>query len=605
MELKTWIFNAKTAFGYIPKFLNLIRKTDKAYFLYLLGETLLAALQTFPNMFLLKASADALTKKIPFRSYVYIVLIWILLDLLRNLLWNYFNSSGPAHRGRLLNILKNRFSEKCLEMDYEMLSDKEILDKKELADNAIHKGFGSATWEFLIIFSNIFVLCGTLAIILSIDHITLLITIFIIAISSIPSYLFQKKQYGLSVKMTELNRKYDYLNNTFSDFTNAKEIRVYKMIGPISNRLRSLINDKQKIVCKDKNISLIKNIISIVINTLLELSVYIILGLKVLSGAITLGSFLLCADALRQLRNQLSGISNWFVEYSNASRYIKHYFDFINLKSKFKSGNQQPLSDFSDFEIKFNNVSFKYPGQDEYSLRNINISIMKGEKLSIVGENGAGKTTFIKLLMRLYDPTIGSITLNGINIKDICYDEYLSLFSTIFQDYKLFAFTIGENITSLDNVVSDDHMLYKAAYKAGIDSKISLLKYKYNTRLYRIFDNEGVELSGGEEQKLAIARALYKNSSIIILDEPTSALDPRAEYEIYKSFSTLVDGKTSIFISHRLSSTRFSDKIAVFDKGEIIEYGAHDTLIINEGLYHELFKMQAQYYDQMWEAGII
>ncbi len=605
MKLKMWLINAKTAFGYIPQFFKLIWDTDKVYFFYLFGETLLLAMQTFPNMFLLKASADALTKEVSFYSYVYIVLIWIFIDFLRGMLWNYFNNSGPAHRSRLLMILRNRFSEKCLEMDYEMLSSKEILDMKELANNAINKGFGTATWEFLLMFNNIFILGGTLAIIVSIDYIVLLITIIIVAISTIPAYLFKRKQYDLSVKMAELNRKYDYLNNTFSDFSNNKEIRIYNMVSSISKRIQALIGDKKKIVNKDENISLAKNLIGVFVNTFMEVCVYIILGFKVLAGVITLGSFLLCADALRQFRSQLSGISNWFIEYSNAARYIKHYFDFINLPSKFKSGNQNKLEDFTDYEIKFNNVSFKYPGQDKYSLKNINISIKKGEKLSIIGENGAGKTTFIKLLMRLYDPTEGTITFNEVNIKDICYDDYLSIFSTVFQDYKLFALTIGENISSLGEATSNGDMLSNAAQKAGIEKKIESLKYKYNTKLYRIFDEEGVELSGGEEQKLAIARALYKNSCIVILDEPTSALDPHAEYEIYKSFSELVEDKTSVFISHRLSSTRFSDKIAVFKNGEIIEYGIHGTLMANKGLYNELFNMQAQYYDQIWEAEII
>lgn len=217
-----------------------------------------------------------------------------------------------------------------------------------------------------------------------------------------------------------------------------------------------------------------------------------------------------------------------------------------------------------------------------------------GEKLSIVGENGAGKTTFIKLLTRLYDPTDGEIFLDGLNIKDIDYDSYMSVFSTVFQDYKLFAFSLQENVAL--GLPQDKAKVESALRRVGFGDRLGRLKNGVDTAVYKNFDAEGFEPSGGESQKIAMARALYKNAPVFVLDEPTAALDPRAEFEIYQHFNELVEGKTTIYISHRLSSTKFCDKIAVFDHGHIVEYGTHDELMKKKGKYAELFKMQAQFY---------
>ena len=247
-------------------------------------------------------------------------------------------------------------------------------------------------------------------------------------------------------------------------------------------------------------------------------------------------------------------------------------------------------------EITFENVSFTYPYQKVQSLKNVNIIIRKGEKISIVGENGAGKTTFVKLLLRLYEPSEGRILLNGVDIKQIKYRDYIKLFSTVFQDYKLFAFKIGDNVTALDRSKLYNNQVLKCINDAGLNAKVKNLDNGIDTYLYNIYDENGIELSGGEAQKLAIARALYKDSPVVILDEPTAALDPRAEYEIYTKFMTLVESKTSIFISHRLSSTKFCDRVIVFKDGRIVESGSHSELLKSEGYYAKLFNMQAQFY---------
>lgn len=247
------------------------------------------------------------------------------------------------------------------------------------------------------------------------------------------------------------------------------------------------------------------------------------------------------------------------------------------------------------YTIEFKNVSFKYPNTEKFVLKDVSIKIESGTRLSIVGYNGAGKTTFIKLLCRLYKPTSGVIYLNGVDISTIDFDKYRDILAVIFQDYQLFSFSIKENI-DLDSEY-DESRVNEAIEKSGLKEKIESLSKGLNTSIGREFDEEGIEFSGGECQKLAIARAIYKDAPLIILDEPASALDPIAEYDVYKRFSELAAGKCAVYISHRLSSTRFTDKIAVFSDGEICEYGSHNELMqIEGGVYRNMFDMQAQYY---------
>ena len=245
--------------------------------------------------------------------------------------------------------------------------------------------------------------------------------------------------------------------------------------------------------------------------------------------------------------------------------------------------------------IEFSHVSFKYPRSEQYVLKDINLKITSGEHLSVVGLNGAGKTTFIKLLCRLYDVTEGEILIDGVNIKEYSEEEYRKLFAVVFQDFQLFAFSLKDNIALGDT--AEDAEINRVLELAGFYEDAQKLPEGLDTMLYKSFDEKGTELSGGQQQKTAIARALYKDAPIVILDEPTAALDPVAEYDIYRRFDTLVGGKTAIYISHRLSSCKFCDRIAVFAENTIKEYGTHEELVDKKnGIYAELFAAQAQYY---------
>ena len=248
------------------------------------------------------------------------------------------------------------------------------------------------------------------------------------------------------------------------------------------------------------------------------------------------------------------------------------------------------------FEFKFENVSFKYPGHEKYVLKNINLTIEAGSKLAVVGINGAGKTTLTKLLMRLYEPTEGRILLNGVDVKKYDRDTYFKIFAPVFQNIEIFAFPVWQNISMKPENETDKNRTMEALEKSGLDEKINKYENKIDTMLLRIFDPNGVDLSGGERQRLAMARALYQNREVLVLDEPTAALDALAEDRMYQEFNQMVKGKTAIFISHRLSSTRFCDKIVMFEDGRIIEEGTHEQLINANGKYRNMFQVQAQYY---------
>ena len=303
------------------------------------------------------------------------------------------------------------------------------------------------------------------------------------------------------------------------------------------------------------------------------------------------------------LENIIDSISNLLTLVKNFNLSCSRVFEIIDNQKyeKEKFGNQHINKINGNFEFK--NVSFKYPGSDNYAVNDVNMKFEIGKRLAVVGMNGSGKTTFIKLLCRLYDPTEGEILLNGIDIRKYNYREYMDIFAVVFQDFKLLSLKLGENVAS--NIVYDKDKVVDCLNKAGFAERLAYLPDGLETYLYKDYQQSGIEVSGGEAQKIAIARALYKDAPFIILDEPTAALDPLAEEEIYNKFNDIAGDKTAVYISHRLSSCKFCDEIVVFHEGKVIQQGNHDQLLADEsGKYHELWHAQAQYYAKKTKVSI-
>ena len=332
------------------------------------------------------------------------------------------------------------------------------------------------------------------------------------------------------------------------------------------------------------------------LNTVLQFVLYAVLIYGALKGDVTVGSIAKYVSCVTMLLGAVTTLIVGINTTLENNLHLKQYFSYFDIPNNMYKGTLTvEKRDDREYYVEFCNVSFKYPNTDTYALRNVNIKFKVGEKLAVVGVNGSGKSTFIKLMCRLYDPTEGVILLNGVDIRKYDYDEYMSLFSVVFQDFKLFSFPLGQNVAaSLDY---DKERVVTCLTQAGFSSRLGEMPMGTETCLYKDYDNNGVEISGGEAQKIALARALYKDAPFFVLDEPTASLDPISEYEVYSKFNEITGGRTAVYISHRLASCRFCDNIAVFDNGSVIQFGTHDSLLADEsGKYYELWHAQAQYY---------
>ena len=324
--------------------------------------------------------------------------------------------------------------------------------------------------------------------------------------------------------------------------------------------------------------------------------VYAFVCLKAWAGAFAVGSVAQYVGAITALSGSVGTLVSTWGEFRANAVFLRQTYKFLDTPSEMYQGSltTEKRSD-RNYEIEFRDVSFRYPGAEDYALRHVSMKFRVGERLAVVGENGSGKTTFIKLLCRLYDPTEGAILLNGIDIRKYDYDEYIALFSVVFQDFQLLSFSLGQNVAAA--VQYNPERAKACLQKAGFGDRLAQLPDGLETKLYKDFDEKGVQISGGEAQKIALARALYKDAPFVVLDEPTAALDPIAEMEVYEKFNEIVGDRTAVYISHRLSSCRFCDSIAVFDHGSIIQRGTHESLLQNEdGKYFALWNAQAQYY---------
>ena len=322
--------------------------------------------------------------------------------------------------------------------------------------------------------------------------------------------------------------------------------------------------------------------------------IYLFVCLKAWAGAFPIGSATQYIGAVAGVFSGISGLIVCMETIRTNGEFLGNTYEYLDIPNSMYQGSltTEKRSD-RQYEVEFRDVSFRYPGSESYALRHVNMKFKVGRRLAVVGMNGSGKTTFIKLLCRLYDPTEGQILLNGIDIRKYRYDEYMNIFSVVFQDFQLFAMPLGENVAT--SAVYDRALAEDCLRKAGFGDRLGTIGL--DTHLYKELDKDGVVVSGGEAQKIAIARALYKDAPFIILDEPTAALDPVAEAEIYSKFNDIAGDKTAIYISHRLSSCKFCDEIAVFDGGAVIQQGTHENLLADtNGKYYELWHAQAQYY---------
>ena len=518
--------------------------------------------------------------------------------------------------------LQMKLAEKCVAMDFQHTEDKAVLDQLEKAKTGIEwysGGISGILDTFGAILTHVATLLGTAALVIGGAPVLIPVYAVCITAETVFRHYVEKINREHFLRLSKENRAFGYMFWELANVRFGKDIRLYGAEQTIEDKCKASIRS-QAGVWKSKAMHCLPyNLASVPFTAGRYFAELFILGKKALGGAISIGSFTMYMNASNTFGQSLQNII-WCVQklYSSLA-YINEFVVFMEYPDAVRHGSLHPDTGAAH-TIEFKDVSFTYPHTNVQVLKKINVVLHSGEHISVVGLNGAGKTTFIKLLCRLYDPTEGQILLDGTDIREYVYEEYVKLISVVFQDFELFAFTARENVTLTEShakaedvrkneekhesifkaeecAVADDEKFERVIRQAGLSEAVAKLKYGADTFIMKGFDHGGTEMSGGEQQKLAIARALYKDAPVVILDEPTAALDPIAEYEIYRQFDTLVDGKTAIYISHRLSSCRFCDIIYVFVDGEIKERGTHAELAAVEGgHYAKMFAAQAQYY---------
>ena len=513
----------------------------------------------------------------------------------------------------------HELNKKLMSMDYEYMESETIQNKRRDIDNMAREhgcGLNMLFWTATPFVERLLqlVVAGIITVQLFVKCLTayktqewkgILIVLSFVAFLIIFLYVNQRMTQKIQAKINKsveerlpYTRKYDfYVDEYIGREECGKTVRLFNQQSLLSETLNEIFKKVSKLLSRQTILEARMNQWAEGINVLISGMIYLLLGIMALKRVISVGSICLYAGCIT---NFLWHFQKWNQQVSLLkmnTKYVKQYLDFMDIKNKKYEGTL-PVEKRDDdkFMIEFENVSFHYPGSEKNVLENFSIRFNIGERLAVVGRNGSGKTTFIKLLCRLYDPTEGRILLNGIDIKKYDYKEYLSLCSVVFQDFQIPAFTLGQAVAASQEY--DEEHVNDAVKKAGLSSLAARMPYGNETYLTKEFDKTGVNISGGEAQKLAIARALYHDTPFVILDEPTAALDPIAEYEVYAKFDELIGTKTAVYISHRLSSCQFCNDILVIDDGKAVQRGSHEKLIDEEGLYAKLWKTQAKYYQK-------
>ena len=578
----------------VMKFIKFSFKADKKYYFLVLLNCIINALLTVFNSYSLSLII-ATCEKGDYTSSLYrggaIALINVLFYFLCKLL-----SSRIEIETQVMN---NRVNEELCyiltRVEFQAIEDPYYLELTERAKQAIENqgcifGFISSLASLL---QGIITLFGLMAVILTFDYIVLIIIFVSFAIFTGLTLLSLKTQVKFFNDLIPINRRFGYYLTILTEPRYGKDFRFYP-IGKFMNKKFEDYGDEQaKYLKRVGNILGLVGAAQSVLKVIENILIYSYLILKTIKNSLPVSKFSLFISCALSFSSVIESMVNTSTSFLRHSQYVAPIMELVELPLPLEKKDAIPF-DGEIETIEFRNVSFTDPRTTSKILDNVSFKINKGEKISVVGLNGAGKTTIVKLICRLYKINEGEILVNGVNIDHYNYSSYISKISAVFQDFKLFAYSIKENILNEDG---DEKEAYQIACKVGLKEKIDKLEDGINSLYSKSFDEKGIELSGGECQKVAIGRALHSKSSLIILDEPTSALDPLAEAEIYSSFNNLVQNKTAIYISHRMSSSVFCDKILILNNGKVEDFAPHKELIKKkDSLYYKLFTSQAKNY---------
>ena len=600
----------------IKNILKVIRELDKTFFLHTGMKALLDTICSYTGLLLSVYILDQLAAGGDFRRSFLVAAgtcaLLFVLQLCSGMLQNRLDVRWEI----VYRKWDCMTAEKILEMDFSRIDAPKTRKMRERIwqDNSWGAGINTIRWYVVSILGSLMHLAGALAVgapvflyMVQAGSIiiwsALMAMAAFLAMGSALGTFYEKKlqQFIMGKEETDEERienaslAWDMAAQYGYSYREGKDIRLYHGYSLLRYwTLEKMLKSRPKV--KEASLNSGKsNFWGNFPSGIVECGAYLIVALLALAGTLTIGNVIRFAGCLRNIFSEVSGLAYQLPQLALAARRQVSTLEFLEIEDEMYKG-KLPLEKRSDnlYRIEFRDVSFKYPNAEQYALRHFSMELKVGEKLAIVGMNGSGKTTMIKLLCRLYDPQEGEILLNGVDIRKFRHEEYSRLFSVVFQDYQLFSFLLGENVAVSGDY--DEERVRKCLEGAGMGQRLAELEQDTHTYLYKDYE-DGVEFSGGEAQKVAIARAIYKKAPFVLLDEPTAALDPLAEFEIYKRFDEIVEDKTAIYISHRLSSCRFCDKIAVFHEGRLIQQGTHEELVQDQaGKYYEMWNAQAQYY---------
>ena len=572
-------------------------KWDKRSLIYFLIRVPALVLQPIVTAYIPKAMIDCIDKGATVGRLTLVVgllsVLVVLTTWLSPFMQELLNGSARIIRMRyaVLAFRKN------LNTDYTNIENPEGREKNKRAME-FYRSYYSGSADFLDSI-NQFCVCivGVIASLMLIYKINFIMILVILATCVCEFFLLKflnKKEKKTKDERSSVFVRFDYYYNLCRDFSAAKDIRLYGFTDYFMSAVARIIYDLEQINQKFMRQNIKVGGTRALLNLLRELVAYAYLTYLVCRGKLSVSDFIFYFGII-------TGFSNWILnavyQYSNLERCCNDCAAFREFVESTDESENKPNVNFDSVDsIEFKNVSFTYPSAEKSTINNMSFKVNKGENIAVVGENGAGKTTAVKLLCGLYYPTSGDILVNGKSSLDFSSDSYFNLFSAVFQDYYFMPMTIAENVCTTSDY--DSERLYSAFEKAGIANKINTLPDKEKSYMIKDVYKEAVDFSGGEKQKLLLAKAIYKNAPVLILDEPTAALDPIAENELYLKYNEMTSGKISFFISHRLSSTRFCDRILFIKDGRIAESGTHEELMELKGSYYRMYQVQSYYYKE-------
>lgn len=602
----------------IRKILKIITGIDKWYFLFTSIVHIINVIVPYIQLVLSAYILDAIIAQENFKEVMLVItgtlFIILCLNFTASSIWNRME----VRRERAYLLYSCMTQTRMLDMDFSRIDSPEIkeLRNRIITDNNWGAGINSLFWQGNSIIFGLFNIIGAAVVAFPVISflftsgrnyviIIFLILAIILIVSMKSGIYFKKKTFQFMFSKIDESEKEDSLvlswhfasGNGFN-YKNGKDIRIYGSYGLMERwSIAAFKSQKNHKLLKNSAIGWAgKDGSSEFAISAIRGCAYLSVTLAAIAGKAGAGDIIRLAGCLDKLFTSAYNLVNNIAEFALTARKQASTIEFLELDDEMYKG-KLPVEKRSDneYQIEFKNVTFCYPGSNEPALKDFSMKLKIGEKLAVVGMNGSGKTTMIKLLCRLYDPDKGEILLNGVDIRKFKTDEYRKLFSVVFQDYTLFPFQLAQNVAT--DTEYNSELVKKCLVDAGFGERINNGGMGMETCLYKDYDDNGIEISGGEAQKIAIARAMYKNSPFVLLDEPTAALDPLAEYEIYTNFDKIIGTKTAIYISHRLSSCQFCEKIAVFHKGSLVQYGNHKELLEDKnGKYYEMWNAQAQYY---------